>query len=180
MIDLLNEGVEATVSPTVRETCDAVAELWEVTGQKPVSVTELARHLGLDKSATSRRVRVAVEKGYLVNLEERRGKPALLTPGEPLPDEAPVLPRPEELTIEKNVCSIPPCNTATVQHLPGETPLPDIGDKVWCVDGAGVTQNPEPLCIVDIVDGPDGADYALFEGTSTGWPLERCIPAALG
>lgn len=169
VIDLLNEGVEATVSPTVRETCDAVAELWEAHAQKPVSVAELAKRLNLDKSATSRRVRVATEKGYLINLEERKGKPAQLVPGEPLPDEKPVLPAPDEVGGEGG--NIPLCNTATVQQL-------DIGDMVFLLSADGTIQNAEPWRIVDILDGPDGSGgFVFFRETATGWPLSQCIPA---
>jgi hypothetical protein len=132
-------------------------------------VAELAKRLNLDKSATSRRVRVATEKGYLVNLEERKGKPAQLVPGEPLPDEKPVLPAPDEVGGEGG--NIPPCNTATLQQL-------DIGDMVYLVSEDGTIQNAEPWRIVDIVDGQNGmGSFAFFGETSTGWPLERCVPA---
>jgi len=114
VIDLFNEGVEASVSPSVREAVRAVAAMC-AQGEDTVSVSELAKRLNLDKSATSRRVRVACELGYLINLEERRGKPARLTIGEPMPDEEEVLPRPETLA-EENIPVIPPCNTATLQH----------------------------------------------------------------
>jgi hypothetical protein len=36
-------------------------------------------------------------KGYLVNLEDGKGKPARLTIGEPLPEDVEVLPSPEKL-----------------------------------------------------------------------------------
>jgi hypothetical protein len=41
-----------------------------------ISLGELAAKLGLDKSVTSRRVRDATDRGYLFNLETRRGRPA--------------------------------------------------------------------------------------------------------
>ncbi|NPV08052.1 MAG: MarR family transcriptional regulator [Anaerolineae bacterium] len=119
--DLVSEGVQATVSPTVRETVEAVVELSHG-GEDPVSVGRLADLLGLDKSTVSRRVRVATELGYLVNLEDRRGKPARLLPGEDLPEEKPILPTPQTLAAvvaggEGGVLSPPTtvqhCNTAT-------------------------------------------------------------------
>jgi hypothetical protein len=94
VLPVISEGVEATVSPALRETVEAVAELSRQ-HDRPVSVTELAQRLKLDKSATSRRVRVALDLGYLVNTEDRRGRPAKLLPGEPLPTEEPILPSPE-------------------------------------------------------------------------------------
>lgn len=93
IIDILNEGLQATVSKTIRQTIEAVNDI----SPKPVSVTLLAQRLGLDKSATSRRVAVAVSLGYLVNQQEKRGQPAKLDIGDPLPEEAPVLPPPDSL-----------------------------------------------------------------------------------
>jgi hypothetical protein len=92
--DLMADAVDRTVSATTRETIAAVAGLAEA-GE--TTVTAIARSLGLDKSAASRRVRVGVERGYLRNLEERRGHPARLVLGDPLPADAAILPEPAEL-----------------------------------------------------------------------------------
>jgi hypothetical protein len=46
-------------------------------------------------------VRVAIEDGYLVNLEQRRGRPARITLGDPLPEERAVLPHPDALAGER-------------------------------------------------------------------------------
>jgi len=89
--DLVAEGVGATVPATIRETVAAVAEITQGRDE-PASLAEVAKRLGLDKSAASRRVRAAVEHGYLVNLEDRKGKPARLVIGEPLPEETDILP----------------------------------------------------------------------------------------
>ena len=96
VIDTLSEGVQATVSPAIRETVAAVAALEQETGL-PVAVTRLAERLGLDKSAASRRASVATRDGYLVNAEDKRGRPARLQVGEPLPAERPILPTPADL-----------------------------------------------------------------------------------
>jgi hypothetical protein len=45
----------------------------------------------------SRRVTVAVDAGVLRNLEDRKGRPARLVLGDPLPDEIELLPKPERL-----------------------------------------------------------------------------------
>jgi hypothetical protein len=58
---------------------------------------QVAEHLKLDKSSASRRVAAAVKGGYLVTTEERRGRPACLELGEPLPGEQEVLPSPAAL-----------------------------------------------------------------------------------
>lgn len=94
--DLIASGLEATVPERIRETVAAVDKMsWDT--EKPVTVTQVAARLGLDKSAVSRRVREAVERGYLRNLEDKRGRPAKLELGDPLPEEQQVLPTVEEL-----------------------------------------------------------------------------------
>ena len=92
--DLVSEGVEATVPATVRETVEAVASEADPEG---ISLARLATILGLDKSATSRRWQAARSRSYLRNLETKRGKPARIVLGEPLPDEVEILPTPEVL-----------------------------------------------------------------------------------
>jgi hypothetical protein len=57
----------------------------------------LAKALAIDKSAVSRRAKDAESKGYLVNLEDQKGKPARLVLGDPLPEDAELLPAPENL-----------------------------------------------------------------------------------
>jgi hypothetical protein len=94
--DLVAAGVEATVRPEVRETVGAVAYLIAA-GDSEVRQTDLRTRLKLDKSAISRRVADALDRGYLRNLEDKKGRPARLVLGDPLPDELEVLPAPERL-----------------------------------------------------------------------------------
>jgi hypothetical protein len=113
--DLLSAGIEATVPATLRETVAAVAKLTatpsatlvgkvlEGHAEKTTSVTEIAKVLRLDKSAASRRVKVAVDGGFLRNLEEKRGRPAKVTLGEPLPEDQELLPHPDRL---RECCSV--------------------------------------------------------------------------
>ena len=132
--DIINEQVEATVSPTVRETVNAVAELraralddvraaadaGDVREAKPVTVVAVAQALGLDKSAAYRRISTARELGYIVNKETHRGQPANLVIGEAMPGEQSVLPTPEAL--QMCVSLDPPDNRATVQPVqPAQT-----------------------------------------------------------
>jgi hypothetical protein len=81
-----------------------------------------------------------MERGYVKNLEDKKGRPARLIPGDPLPDDIDILPTPERLqgcTVagvsegintnffsedddvsqrdEKKLGSYPPNNPATVQ-----------------------------------------------------------------
>jgi hypothetical protein len=94
--DIISEGVEATVSPAVKETVDATSGILAA-GRNEVSITQLAQVLGLDKSAASRRAASALQQGFLRNLEDRKGRPARLTLGEPLPESVTILPSAEVL-----------------------------------------------------------------------------------
>jgi len=95
--DLVAEGVEATVPPIVRETVEVVGALIRDLGSESVTNRQVADRLGIDPAAASRRVRAALNRGYLDNLEERRGRPLRLVLAEPMPEDEQVLPAPEEL-----------------------------------------------------------------------------------
>jgi MarR family len=88
--------VEATVLATVRQTVEAVKRLREDSNGESVTVAELARELKLDRSAVSRRVRNAKDRGYLRDLEDNPRKPSRLIPGDDLPNDLQILPSPEE------------------------------------------------------------------------------------
>ena len=95
--DLVSEGVGATVSPAVRE-CTAL--LHRLVGENEggsVSARTVAEDLKLDRSAASRRLKSAIDKGFVRNLEDRKGRPGKYVPGDPLPDDVEVLPPPEEV-----------------------------------------------------------------------------------
>jgi len=62
-----------------------------------VKQADLKKALKLDKSVVSRRVAAALDAGLLRNLEERKGRPAKLVLGDPLPDEIELLPTPARL-----------------------------------------------------------------------------------
>jgi hypothetical protein len=94
--DLVNEGAQTTVKKIVRETVEAIDSL-DDPGGEGVQVIQVAKHLDIDKSSAWRRVRVAMREGYVVNLEVKKGKPARLKLGDPLPDDTPVLPSPDEV-----------------------------------------------------------------------------------
>jgi hypothetical protein len=103
--DLVAEGVDATVSKTMRQTVKAVTKL--TSGDKEhIGIKPLAAELKLDKASTSRRVKAAREAGYLVNLEETKGKPAKIAAGEPLPADLVILPTPKTLATAWECCSV--------------------------------------------------------------------------
>lgn len=124
VIATVSEGVKASVSPAIRETVAAVAEIEKET-DKPVTINQLAERLRIDGSAARRRVSVAIEDEYLVDLsadkdqqgkKKHRGKAAKLTTGEPLPAEASVLPSPVDL--ENKLCAAaPPITTAQLHNF---------------------------------------------------------------
>ena len=69
-----------------------------------VAVAAVAREIELDHSAAYRRVRAALAKGYLVNAETRKGRPAKLQLGEPLPADQEILPTRDAL--EQRDCTL--------------------------------------------------------------------------
>jgi len=122
--ELVAEGVDATVNPTVRETVRAVDRLTKDKDEdeKYVGLKALATELKLDKASASRRVKAAREAGYLVNLEDSKGKAAKLAIGEPLPADLVILPTPADLRAEWDRCTV-----ATVQE--GRGVQPDTDDE---------------------------------------------------
>ena len=58
---------------------------------------EIAKALELDPSAAGRRLQSASAKGYLRNLEDRKGRPARWVVGDPLPEDVEILPTVEAL-----------------------------------------------------------------------------------
>ena len=100
VVDLVSEGVQATVTPEVRQAVMAVDELNREHG---ASRQEIAKQLHLDPSAAGRRLQAARTKGYVRNLETSRGKPARWVLGDPLPDDHEILPVPGALRASPSV-----------------------------------------------------------------------------
>jgi hypothetical protein len=94
--DLVAEGAEIRIKAEVRETVRTVAELL-ADGREEVKQADIKGGLKLDKSVVSRRVAAAVDAGLLRNLEDRKGRPARLVLGDPLPEEIELLPKAERL-----------------------------------------------------------------------------------
>jgi hypothetical protein len=66
-------------------------------GVGEVSLAVLAQKMKIDKSSAHHRVRKAIERGYLVNREEKRGMPARIAISDPLPEEIEILPTEDAL-----------------------------------------------------------------------------------
>src|SRR5215208_6297877 len=94
---LIAEGVEATVPKTIRETVEAVENVIDGWDEDHASNKAVAEELEIDQAAASRRVRAAIGRGYLKNLEDRKGHPARLVLAESMPEDREILPAPEEL-----------------------------------------------------------------------------------
>ena len=94
---LIAEGVEATVPKTIRETVEAVENIIDGGDEDHATNKAVAEELEIDKAAASRRVRTAIGRGYLKNLEDRKGHPARLVLAERMPEDQEILPAPEEL-----------------------------------------------------------------------------------
>jgi hypothetical protein len=118
--EIISGGVEATVPASIRETVEAVRDLQAKHDGEPVSVRALGVRLGIDRSAASRRYGTARARGYLKNLESKRGLPARIVLGEPLPDDIEILPPPDRLREE---CS----RACTPGGIPEGAPTPKDG-----------------------------------------------------
>lgn len=104
IFELVAEGIEATVPPRVRRLVEALDELpggrGGVDPRDPgVSLFRLAEKLGLDKASVSRRAKEAIARSYVRNLEDKRGRPARLVLGDPMPSELEILPSRESLAV---------------------------------------------------------------------------------
>jgi hypothetical protein len=103
---LIAEGVEATVPSTIRETVNAVEKIIREGDEEWATNKALSEELKIDKAASSRRVRTAIGRGYLKNLEDRRGHPAKLVVGEAMPRDTEILPTPEDIEQEMSGCTV--------------------------------------------------------------------------
>lgn len=125
---MINCGVGREVPQAVRETVEAVRKL-TTTKKLPCGVQQrlLVEELGLDKSTVSRRINQAIELGYLVNLEDKKGRPARLKLDEKLPEQTDILPPAEIL------------RTPTDQQGPE-----GVAELHGCVGGEGGPMPPTP------------------------------------
>lgn len=161
---LVNHLYAATVSGgslAIRETVGAVADL-VATVEQP-SALDVAKHLGIHKATATRRINKAIGLGWLINEEERRGKPYRLALGDPMPEDvglpAPDLLRASGCTVAGNTgegISPPPPSRAQNGTAP---------DDAW---PAGGHDDGRPRC--SDCNGPAPAD-------GMGWCL-ACRAAA--
>jgi hypothetical protein len=110
--DTISDGAGTAVAASVRETVLAVSKLIDQ-GNSFVTVAQAAHLLKIDRSAGMRRVRTAIDRGYLINTENKKGKTIKVILGEALPDDVELLPSPEKLGVcrcadETEGVNIPP------------------------------------------------------------------------
>ena len=79
---------------------------WSTTRVVTRSLGPIAAALKLDKSAASRRVSTAIAKGFVRNLEDRRGKPGRYVLGDAMPDDVVILPTLEQMLQALQCCSV--------------------------------------------------------------------------
>jgi len=149
VIDQVSEGIDKAVNAGIRNTVEKVIELSK--GTPEVSQIKLAESMNLSRSTISRRVKVAIEMGYLINNEDQRGRPHRLLPGDPLPEDTNVLPTPDDL--EKYFSLTPLENNATLQqsNVPCEG-APTVDDTIDIADTNGT-------CLPSIDDYLDGINF---------------------
>ena len=95
--EVVAEAVEQAVSKEVRETVQAVASVLMNSADGTATTQQIAQHLGIDRSAASRRVDQCLDKGFLVTTERRKGRQMKVMLGEPLPENQSLLPTAEEI-----------------------------------------------------------------------------------
>lgn len=104
--DLTNHmyvGSVSGASNLVRETVEAVEELLSSTGSMgTINAKQIADQLGIHASSAGRRIEKALENGWLINMEDRRGRPLSISLGDPLPATG-GLPEPEELDLQEDL-----------------------------------------------------------------------------
>ena len=157
---LVADTYEASVgaSKRIRATVAAVGELSNGKGlDQNVTVTEVAKRLGVSMPSASRRVREAISGKWLVNDEQRKSQTAKLRLGEPLPASS-MLPTPESL-VEVGRESVAPDHeggftispdTAVPPSLEAEAPTPDVGYPVVFAENVQSGQSggdPFPLAL---------------------------------
>ena len=119
VVHLFAEAAGKTVNKTVRDTVGAVSDLLSGshsgygTTLDTVSVRQVADALALDVSTVSRRVRKALDGGYL---ETGRGRPFRLKLGAAIPDDLTILPEVGDLPPQPgstDVQGVPPAKPGT-------------------------------------------------------------------
>jgi biotin operon repressor len=124
LIDVFQVATSGGVTAAVRDTVDAVSRLY---ADEPLTKQQVADELGLSKDTAWHRVKRAISLGYLSNDEARKGRPAQIRPGEPLPGERPALPTVTDL---RSRVSERPETLSTLQPRPRSEAVVESDEEV--------------------------------------------------
>jgi hypothetical protein len=117
MADVLSEGAEAKVRKTMPETIEAVKSAARERGG--ATVNEIAAKLGLDRSATKRRLDHAMRAGQVALLDARHGRAFLYnTTGAPLAADSMLLPTVEQVQEAYEEASVRERNESSARTPP--------------------------------------------------------------
>ncbi len=143
--EVIAEGVEVLVPESVKETVSVVRELVESSSEDPpyATVSQVKDKLNLDRSAALRRLKTAIRRGFVKELEpQKRGQEKKYTLGEPLPTEVGgIFPVPEELG---EVCTYANGQKSPA-HLNSQEYQTDSKRVCRCAGGIGEGKNNLPL-----------------------------------
>ncbi len=90
-------AAQSDVNPRTVATYHVVRELAQADDGRPISITEISRHMDVSLSTASRNVSEACELGYLENLSPSSGYEGQVVIARPLPIEEAYLPTIEDL-----------------------------------------------------------------------------------
>jgi hypothetical protein len=135
---MISEGAGATVPEIVRETVEAARKLLGDAAGKPITIKAIGDELRLDKQPAYRRVQMALDDGYLRNMEDRKGRPAQIVMGDPMPDDEKILPDPEDLKdgfkvlrFSEGIDTPPPPSEPTTTVQPPEEEEDETEEHAW-------------------------------------------------
>ncbi len=94
--DAFAAAITDDLTPAQRQAVEVVVAQFADTGGE-LTLRQVAERLGIDKGSASRRLARPLAKGYVLNVEDRRGRPGRYRPGEDLPNPREAIPTPETL-----------------------------------------------------------------------------------
>jgi Mn-dependent DtxR family transcriptional regulator len=97
--DVLSTSSDVKVPKKIVEMVNAVKEIMDNDDEnkKSVSITDIAKHLGVNKSTIQKRIGEALEKGFLVSPRIVGGRAAQIRLGDPIPNDNRILPTPKNV-----------------------------------------------------------------------------------
>jgi hypothetical protein len=181
LYDVVAEGLEASVPETVRETVRVVEDLIDELGledgddEEGVTLNRIRERLRLDRSAAHRRVQTALKRGFVKNLEDKRGRPGKYALADPLPDDVVVLPEVAELQASGE-CPCSDCRRGRFRQEPKTEPSPepktDTSGEAFTHTVANVSPIRPPTTQVEATVKDEGTLFAVAEPAPPQQPAE--------